>query len=132
MAILLARKKLFSPYVERKFNGTPQRISLILFGVCFRIDFPFAFSFQVKPLGSLNTTEQNATATFYFSSSSDFSVSPFGKILLGLTTFFLNLFLSLVVDVILNIFSLNQFKSYAVKRRREVGKLQQANHISRM
>jgi hypothetical protein len=131
MAILLARAKLFSPYVERKFNGTPQRISLIFFVVCFLIDFPFAFSFQVKPFGTFNTTEQNVTATFYFAGSSDFSVSPFGKILLGFTTFLLNLFLSLVVGVILNIYSLNQFKSYAVKRRLEVEELQVSSRYNK-
>ena len=132
MAILLARTKLFSQYVERKFTGTPQKISLIFFGVCFFIDLPFAFSFQAKPLGTFNvSTEQNVSNTFYFIGSSDFSVSPFGKILLGFTSFFLNLFLSLVVGVILNIFSLNQYKSYAVKRRLEVEELQVSSRYNK-
>ena len=122
MAILLTRTKLFSPYVERNFTGSPQLISLGLFLICFFIDLPFAFSFKVKPQGEFvsNTTIN----IFYYIDSSDFSLSPFGKILLGLTTFFLNLVLSLVIGVALNVVSLYEFKSYAVKRRLEVEELQ--------
>ena len=124
MAILLTRTKLFSPFVERNFSGSPQKISLIFFLICFFVDLPFAFSFKVQSLGTYYTMTQNSSLTFYYIDSSDFSLTPFGKILLGFTTFFLNLFLSLVIGVVLNVVSLNEFKSYAEKRRLESEELQ--------
>ncbi len=66
--------------------------------------------------------------------ASDFSLTPYGQLLLAFTSFFLNLLLTLVVGVILNIVSVCQYKLYlrgkkqrdeAYKRASNPGKSEQ-------
>jgi len=66
--------------------------------------------------------------------ASDFSSTPYGQLLLAFTSFFLNLLLTLVVGVILNIVSVCQYKLYlrgkkqrdeAYKRASNPGKSEQ-------
>ena len=125
MAILLTRMKLFFPFVDKHFTAKPQVISFVLFLVCVCIDVPFVFSFKVASLGTyLNTASKNTIETFYYCVSSDFSLSPFGKMFLAFTTFFLNVFLSLVVGVTLNILSFVKYHTRTRQRRRDIECLQ--------
>ena len=49
----------------------------------------------------------------------DFSSTPFGQLLLAFTSFLLNLLLTLVVGVILNIVSVSQYKSYLREEKKQ-------------
>ena len=68
----------------------------------------------------MDSNGRKHTATFYFMTISDFSLNFFGKILFGFTSFFLNLFLTLLVSLILNIASYVKYKSHINKMKREV------------
>ena len=61
--------------------------------------------------------------TFYIMTASDFRSTPFGQLLLAFTSFFLNLLLTLVVGVFLNIVSMYQYKSYLREEKRKEMKL---------
>ena len=125
MAILLTRMKLFFPFVDKHFTAKPPRIAFALFLVCVCIDVPFVFSFRVASLGTyFNPSRNNAIETFYYCVSSEFSLSPFGKMFLAFTTFFLNVFLSLVVGVTLNIVSFVKYHTRTRQRRRDIECLQ--------
>jgi hypothetical protein len=96
MAILLHKMKLFSPFVKKHFSKSPQFVSLSLFLTCLCIDVPFIFGFEVVSFGDYSYSDSNGlkrTATFYYYIAYEFSRTLFGRILLGLSTFFLNLFL---------------------------------------
>ena len=129
MAILIDRMTIFSPWIKSQFNKSPQLISFLLFITCLFIDAPYAFSFKIKSLGTYYVNNQ--LETFYFLSSSNFSTTPFGRILLAVTTFFLNLFLTLVVGVTLNIVSLHLYKSYLRQRSQILNETQQVIFTTR-
>ena len=57
--------------------------------------------------------------TFYIMTASDFRSTPFGQLLLAFTSFFLNLLLTLVVGVFLNIVSMYQYKSYLREEKKQ-------------
>jgi hypothetical protein len=121
MAILLTRMKIFSPYVNRHFTLKPKFVSLIFFFTCLCINLPFVFALKIRFNGNYsyydsNNSNQPKTSSFYSVVSSEFSSSPIGQILYGFTSFFLNLFLTLVVGLIMNIVSVYQYKSYLRKR----------------
>jgi hypothetical protein len=123
MAILLHKMKLFSPFVKKHFSKSPQFISLSLFLTCLFINLTFIFAFEVVSFGDyyyLDSDGLKLTGSFYYLISSEFSRTFFGQILLGLFTFFLDLFLSLIVGIILNISSSfnNAFRDEANKRLR--------------
>jgi hypothetical protein len=85
---------------------------------------------KVSPLGDFYYIDSNGvkqTNTLYFAISSDFSKTFFGQILTGFFTFFLNLFITLLVGVILNISSYIKYKSHVNMRRREVEHLQMSS-----
>ena len=84
---------------------------------------PVAFSSKISTIGNYFYYDLNGIkhiSTFYYNTSSDFSQTLLGKILLGLTIFFLNFFLSLLAGIILNILSYVAYKSYLKKRSRRV------------
>ena len=124
MAILLTRMKLFFPFVDKHFTAKPHVISCIFLLVCVCIDVPFVFSFKVASLGTYLNTSKNTIETFYYCVSSDFSLSSFGKMFLAFTTFFLNVFLSLVVGVTLNVVSFIKYHTRTRQRRRDIECLQ--------
>jgi hypothetical protein len=130
MGILLHKMKQFSPFVRNHFRASPQLVSLAFFLTCFLINFPLFFVSKSSALGSYFYRDSNGhkyTATFYFLTTSDFSLTYFGQILNGFFTFFLNLFLSLLVGIILNVSSFIKYKSHVNNKKREVEQLQNSS-----
>jgi hypothetical protein len=83
MAILLTRMKLYSPFVEKHFSASPRCIALAFFITCLLIDIPFALAFKVNTFGTyfyLDQSNKRLNGTFYYMDSSDFSLSPFGRV----------------------------------------------------
>ena len=124
IAILIDRITIFNSLARGYFNKLPpQQISIAFFITCLRINAPYAFSFKIKSFGTYYIyTNNNETQieTLYFLVESDFSLTLFGRIFLGFTTFFLNLFVTVVISVALNILSVYLYKSYLrEKRQRE-------------
>ena len=62
-------------------------------------------------------SNQQKRSTFYSVVSSEFISTPIGQVLYGFTSFFLNLFLTLVVGLCLNIVSVYQYKSYLREKK---------------
>jgi len=115
MGILLTRMRIFSPFVRRNFTASPKIVSLAFLLTCLCINVPFEFGFKVTLVNTFYITDTNGmrrNVTFYYPTSSDFSASLVGKILSGITSVFLNLFLTLVVGIALNVASVYQYKTY--------------------
>jgi hypothetical protein len=130
MAILLHKMKLFSPFVKKHFSKSPQFISLSLFLTCLCINLPFIFGFEVASFGDFSYLDSKGvkqTGSFYYFIASEFSRTLFGRILSGLSTFFLNLLLSLIVGITLNISSYITYKLHVRKRQREIEELQMSS-----
>ncbi len=108
--------KIFIPFVKRHFLASPKKASLAFFLTCLCIDAPLAFVLKIANFGSYYYFDSNngekKFATFYYFINSDFSATLFGQILLIVSFFFLNLFLSVIVGVTLNVVSLFKYKSY--------------------
>jgi hypothetical protein len=120
MAILLDRMAIFSPFIKKHFTASPQIISAVFFLTCFLIDLPFAFSLKVAPIGTFSYLigeNLQSNVTFYVGVSSDFASSPFGRILVGITSVLLNLSMTLNVGLALNFISVRQYKAYIRNRR---------------
>jgi uncharacterized protein YneF (UPF0154 family) len=120
MAILLDRMAIFNKFVKKHFKASPQIISASFFVTCLLIDLPFAFSLKVAPIGTFSflvgeTVQSNVT--FYVGVSSDFASSPFGRILVGITTVILNLTLTQNIGMALNFISVRQYRAYLSNRR---------------
>jgi hypothetical protein len=133
MAILLARMKIYSPFVKKHFKETPLRISISLFVTCLLIDSPLAFAFKIKPYGDYyyqTDLSQQKNATFYYYGGSEFSETKFGKVLLGFFGLFVNMFGSLVAGVTLNIVSYLKYKQYVNERKRKDEEIQMKSMIS--
>ena len=129
MGILLARMKIYSPFVKKHFKASPPFVSLVFFLLCLIIDFPLAFAFKVIYYGDyyyyLNSDiNQKSIATFFYYGASDFSETKFGKILLGIFGLALNMFGSLVAGVTLNIVSYLKYKQYILDRERKDEEIQ--------
>jgi hypothetical protein len=118
IAILLTRIKIFIPFVRKHFNASPQFISLSLFVTCFLIDLPSAFTLKTQSFGMYYLVSSQME-TFYFVSSSEFSLTLVGKIVLGLSNFFLNQLFTLVVGVVLNVVSVFKYKLYLSHKRHD-------------
>jgi hypothetical protein len=115
MAILVDRMKIFSQRVKRYFSASPRLISLFTALACLLINLPNLFAFKIDSIGSYwfeNSQNERQNSTLYFLVSSDFSFTFGGRVLFGLTMFFINIFLSLLLGVILNIIAYAQYKSY--------------------
>jgi hypothetical protein len=134
MAILLTRMKIFNSFVRKNVTQKPQLIASSLFLTCLFIDSPVAFALKISSYHYYTDNKQENVNTFYIMTSSDFSSTPYGQLLLAFTSFFLNLLLTLVVGVILNIVSVCQYKLYlrgkkqrdeAYKRASNPGKSEQ-------
>ena len=134
MGILLHKMKHFSPFVKKYFTLRPQSISFIFFLTCLLIGLPVPFSFKIYLIGICFYSDSNGvrqTFPFYYYASSDFSQTFFGKILLGFSILFADLFLSLLFGIILNIHSYIKYKSYSRKKQREVEQLQMSSANNR-
>jgi hypothetical protein len=123
IAILLTRMKIYNSFVRKHFSSKPWIICLCFFLTCLFIDAPLPFAFKVDSIGtyyvydeSLNGTKQNRT--LYFFIVSDFSTTLYGRVILAFTGPFLNLFLSIVIGIILNIVSVCLYRSYVRERRK--------------
>ena len=102
-------------------------VSFAFFLTCFLINLPLFFVSKSAAFGSYfyrDSSGRTQTATFYFLTPSDFSLTYFGQILNGFATFFLNLFLTFLVGVILNVSSFIKYRSHVNNRKREVEQLQ--------
>ena len=121
MGILLHKMKQFSPFVKKHFRASPQFISLAFFLTCLLIELPYLNILKVSSLGDYYYIDSNGakqTNTLYFAISSDFTKTFFGQILTGFSTFFLNLFVTLLVGIILNISSYIKYKSHVINNLR--------------
>ncbi len=130
MGILLHKMKFFSSFVRRHFIARPQIVSLAFFITCLLIDIPISLSFKTTPMGNYFYFDANGEkeySTLYSNTSSDFSKQAYGRILLGITIFFLHFLLSFLVGVTLNIFSYIKYKSYMNKRNIEVTELEMSS-----
>jgi hypothetical protein len=130
MAILLHKMKLFSPFVKKHFSKSPQFVSLSLFIICLFINVPLIFGLEIDSFGDYSYFDSNGvnhTASFYFLNVSQFGLTFFGQTLLAVSTFFLNLFLTLFVGITLNILSYTKYKSHVRKRQREIEELQMSS-----
>ena len=127
MAILLDRIKLYSPFVKRYFVASPRIVSLTFFLTCFLIDLPIPFASRISSIGTYYNNDLKQNETFYYIASSSFSTTSFGRILFAFTAYFLNIFLTLVVGVGLNIFSVYLYSSYLRQRKLNID---QTNRIS--
>jgi hypothetical protein len=115
---------------KKRFRASPKFISLAFFLTCLLIDFPLYFGSKYTSFKQFFYIDSNGvkqTGTLVFSKSTDFSQTLFGQILLGFTSFFLNFFLSLLVGIILNISAYIKYKSYVIKKKREVEQLQMSS-----
>ena len=117
MAILVDRMKIFSPRVKRYFSASPRLISLCIAVACLLINLPNFLAFKIDSIGSY-WFENEKNVTLYFLVSSDFSFTLGGRVLIGFTLFFLNMFLSLIFGVTLNIVAYAQYKRYLRFKRR--------------
>jgi len=121
MGILLDRMAVFSEFVKKHFKASPRIVSLALCLTCLFIDLPFAFSFKVVSLGDCywldESSAQKIRNTIYSTGRSDFYATKFGEILIGFTSIFLNLILTLVVGIALNIVSVYLYSSYLKQRK---------------
>ena len=61
-------------------------------------------------------------ATLFYSAASDFTSTRLGQVLMGFTEFFLNLILTLVVAVTLNVVSVQMYRVYLKKRKQSEDK----------
>jgi hypothetical protein len=115
MGILLMRMKIYMPFVKKHFLASPKILSMSFFLTCLCIDAPLAFVLKIAQLGTYfyfdSSNSEKKFATFYFFVNSDFSESLYGKFLLAVSYFFLNLILSIIVGVTLNVVSLFKYKS---------------------
>ena len=122
--------KHFSPFVKKHFKARPQIISLIYFLICLLIGIPLAFSLKISSFGDYFYFDSNGVkqfSTLHYYASSDFSQTQFGQFLIGFTSFFLHLFLSLLAGIILNIFSNITYKSHVNVKQREFEQLQMSS-----
>ena len=121
IAILLTRMKIFSPYVKKHFAALPRNVSIAFFLTCLVIEIPAAFLYKINALGvySYHDSTVQQTATLYYYAVSDFGQTLFGKSLIAFSFYFLNLILSIVVGVALNIMSLLKYKSYVKERHKK-------------
>ena len=117
MAILLTRMKLFSPFVKKHFSSKPWLISLAFFLTCIFINSPFIFAFKVESFGSYSNQDSKRIDQYYYFTSSDFSLSPIGRIVLAFTGPFLKIFIMVIADVTLNIVSVSLYRTYIRERR---------------
>ena len=123
IAIVLTRMKIFSSFLRQHFTFPSRYVVLSLCLTCLLIDLPVAFTFKINSFGRyfyMNEFGERINATFYYFESSEFSLSPFGQIILVFTGFFLNLFLTLFISVTLNITYFIQYKTYLEERRSKV------------
>jgi hypothetical protein len=130
MGILLHKMKLFSPFVRKHFTASPQLISLISFLACLVIEVPLIFVLKIVSLGDYYYVDSNGVkhySTLFYPISSDFSQTLYGQILLFVFTFFINLFLSLVVGIALNIFSYLKYQRYTRQRQQAIDELQMSS-----
>jgi hypothetical protein len=121
MGILLDRMTMFSEIVKRRFTASPRIVSLAFALTCLLIELPFAFSLKVAHLGDWYyvdaSTGQNIKKTIYSTGRSDFSATRFGGILIAFTSLFLNLFLTLVIGITLNLVSVYLYSSYLKQQK---------------
>ena len=119
IGILLTRMKIFSPFLKKHFTAPPRVISTLSFLTCLLIDLPLSFMFKIKPVREffyLDLDGLKKYNTFFYLTYTEFAESDQGKIILGITYFIFNMFLTLVVGVLLNILSFIQYKRYLRKR----------------
>jgi len=122
IGILLTRMKSFNPFINSYFKASPKLICFLFFLTCLIINSPLAFSLKISSFGNYYFRDSNSDkqeATFYYPSSSEFASSSLGKSISAINIFFMNLLLSLIIGIILNVVSFLQYKASLIKRQRE-------------
>ena len=123
IAIVLNRMKIYSPFVNKHYTAKPWVVSLSFFLTCLLINCSYAFALKVDSFGTYHFNDSSASnasyAQLYYTTSSDFSSTLFGQILLACTVPFLNLFLTIFIGTILNIVFVYQYRSHVRERRRK-------------
>ena len=131
MGILLHKMKLFSSFVRKHFTASPQFISFTFFLTCLLIQSPSWFALEIGTLGEYYYFDTNGmktnAATYYFPFKTEFSSTLLGQIVLGASTFILNLVFCLVVGITLKVAFYIKYKHHAEKRRRQVDELQMSS-----
>jgi hypothetical protein len=131
IAIVLDRMTIYNSFVKKHFTLSPRHVSFYFFLWCLLINLPIVFALNVGSLGTYYYYDWGSSirryGTFYFLIASDFSGTLLGKILVGFTYFFLNIFLSLSFGLVLNIYSLVSYKSYLKQRRERVAEVPNNN-----
>jgi hypothetical protein len=120
MAILLTRMKIYNSFVNKNFSSKPWVISLAFFLTCLFINISIVFSFKVESFCTFYSYDSNNTKRieiYFYSTASNFSSTLIGKVILAFTAVFLNLLLSIIVGIILNVISLSLYRTYVRERR---------------
>ena len=115
--ILLTRMKIFSPFVKKHFSISPQACSFIFLILCLLIDLVFFFIATAGPKGQYEQKYAGSVQkkTFYYYVDSQFAKTNIGK-LTSTLAYVLNVILSLIVGIILNVVSIIKYKSYLKKK----------------
>ena len=93
---------------------------MALFLTCLFINILTPFAFKSESFGTfyyLDSNDSKQIGSFYFYTTSNFSLTLYGRIHLAFTGAFLNLFLTVFVGVTLNIVSVSLYGSYIKERR---------------
>jgi hypothetical protein len=124
IAILLTRMKIYNSFVNKHFSAKPWVISFSFFLTCLFINVPTSLlAVKVDSMGTFyynddtSNSSQQTMDELYYLTASKFSFTIYGQILFALILVFLNLFLSLLVGIILNVVSVSQYRSYVRDRR---------------
>ena len=121
IGILLSRMTFFSPFLARHLKVTPKTISFIFLIACFLINFPFFFSLKIIPLELYYVVDSHGvkqTSMFHSFTSGDYYVTSFRKAFIEFY-FFLNLTVTFIAGISLNIFSILKYRTYTKQRRYE-------------
>ena len=96
---------------------------MAFFLTCLFIDILNPFSLKVESFDTYYYLDSNGSkqiSPFFYFTASEFSHTLFGQIILSIMVPFLNLFLSVLVGIVLNIVSVNLYRSYIRERRERV------------
>jgi hypothetical protein len=112
ICMLLTRIKIFSPFVRKRFSGSPSFLSILFFMVCFSIDFPLIFSAKPGLIGEYyftDTSGQKHRGSLYCLRDSE--MLPVELWVLVFSYIISNAF-TLIVGVVLNIVLLKKYKAH--------------------
>ena len=116
--ILLTRMKIFSPFVKKHFNLSPQLVSVIIFILCFLFNAAVVILFKINYVGDfyyLNSDGKKQNNLFYNLGYSELASSSLGKAILAFS-FSFNIPFIMFLSIALNVISFSKFESYSMRR----------------